>query len=284
MLRSWRDLQSLIYLLALPLLVAWQWRRGFSWLAYGVVLFLTLGVGVIHHNHAHLPMWRSRWLNRLTDLYLSLLQGHPGFVFHCSHMANHHRYRQGPQDMTRTWRFGDHNHLAGYLLHPLQVLPVLYPHFAAWLARLRRRSPAAYRRCLLQYAAVLLPWGALAWLDWQNWLLLVLLPQLHGLHWLLATNYLQHAHADGHSRYDYARNFAGWVNPLLFNIGLHTAHHEHPHAHWSTLPTLHAQLRHRIDPRLQAGGLLPYMFRTFLLGPLLPRHRSHSLMTPPETR
>src|SRR5256885_16702539 len=34
---------------------------------------------------------------------------------------------------------------------------------------------------------------------------------------------------------NYARNFEGWVNPLLFNIGLHTAHHERPQAHWSEL-------------------------------------------------
>ncbi|KAF0814687.1 hypothetical protein IGB42_00742 [Andreprevotia sp. IGB-42] len=283
MLRNWRDLQSLTYLTALPLLVAWQWRHGFSWPLYAAVLFLTLGVGVIHHNHAHLPMWHSRWLNRQGDFWLTLLQGHPTYVFHATHVANHHRYRHGPQDIVRTYRFGDHNHLAGYLLHPLQAVPVLYPVFVAWLRQLQRRDPAALRYCQLQYAAVLMLWGSLAWLDWQKWLLLVLIPQLHGLHWLLATNYLQHAHADGHSRINYARNFEGWVNPLLFNIGLHTAHHEHPRAHWSELTALHQRYRSQVDPRLNAGGLLPYMCRTFLLSLVLPRHRSHSLMAPPET-
>lgn len=59
-LRHWRDVQSLAYLVALPALVAWQWHNGFVWWLYAVLLFLTLGIGVIHHNHTHLRMWRGR--------------------------------------------------------------------------------------------------------------------------------------------------------------------------------------------------------------------------------
>lgn len=279
MLRNWRDLQSLVYLLVQPALVLWQWQHGLSWPLYGLQLFLTLGIGVIHHNHAHLPMWHSKRLNRLSDIWLSVLQGHPTFVFHVAHNANHHRYHHGPRDVARTYRFGgDSNHLLGYLLHPLQAIGVLYPLFLRWLMRLRRHHPGAWRYCLQQYAAVLLSWTVLAWLDWRLWLLLVLIPQLHGLHWLLATNYLQHAHADGHSRLDFARNFNGALNPLLFNIGLHTAHHLHPRVHWSQLPALHAHYRPRLDPRLQAGGLVPYMFKTYLLSLVWPRLRSRTLM------
>ncbi|WP_205700968.1 fatty acid desaturase [Jeongeupia sp. USM3] len=279
MLHKRRDLQSLAYLIALPALVAGQWVWGIHWLAYALTLFLTLGTGVIHHNHTHRRMWRSRRLNRLTDFWLTLLQGHPTFVFYPAHVGNHHRYRHGPKDAARTYRFGgDRNDLRGYLLHPLQAAWVLYPLFIGWLRQLGRRNRGALRYCLAQYAAVLALWGGLAWLDWQRWLVLVLIPQLHGLHWLLATNYLQHAHADGHSRLNYARNFEGWVNPLLFNIGLHTAHHEHPRAHWSELPRLHRAYRDRIDSRLNAGPLARYMFVTFIASLLLPRLRSRPLM------
>ena len=122
----------------------------------------------------------------------------------------------------------------------------------------------------------------------------MILPQLHGLHWLLATNYLQHAHADGRrssraqrdtdgSMLNYARNFEGWVNPLLFNIGLHTAHHECPHAHWSQLTELHERIyRRRVDPALNEGGLLPYMARVFVAGLVWRPARSQSLMPPME--
>src|SRR5690606_2293657 len=196
---------------------------------------------------SHLRMWRNRWLNRASDIWLTLLQGHPTCVFWPSHVANHHRYKHGENDVTRTYRFGDTNHLWGYLWHPVQAVSVLYPHIFRWLGSLRRYWPGVWRYCLLQYVVWLGSWAILLWLSPGKALLFVILPQLHGLHWLLATNYLQHAHADGsydsrHGRpqLNYARNFEGLVNPLLFNIGLHTAHHEHSRAHWSALTQLHA--------------------------------------------
>ncbi len=286
-LRHWRDWQSLLYLAALPALAAWQWHHGFSAPLYALMLFLTLGVGVIHHNHAHLRMWHGRRANRATDLWITLLQGQPTCVFLPSHMANHHRHKHGPGDVARTYRFGgDSNHLRGYLLHPLQALTVLMPLFWRWLGRLRRHWPGVWRYCLLQYGIWLGSWALLLALDWRRALLFVIVPQLHGLHWLLATNYLQHAHADGRKpraagRYDYARNFEGLVNPMLFNIGLHTAHHEHSRAHWSALTRLHRQYRPRVDPRLIEPGLVRYLLRTLVLGSVWPRFRSRSLMPPP---
>ena len=282
-MRCWRDWQSVFYLLLLPALVVWQWQNGFRWPLYVLELLLTLGVGVIHHNHAHLRIWRVRWLNRVTDLWIGLLQGHPTFVFYPAHIANHHRHKQGEQDVARTYRFsfpgarGDTNHLLGYLLHPFQATYVLYPLFIRWMKRLHRFYRAYFYYVLTQYFLVLLLWGCLAWLDWKSWLILVLIPQLHGLHWLLATNYLQHAHADGSgTNLNYARNFYGWVNPLLFNIGLHTAHHQHPRAHWSELFLLQEKYRPLIEPGLNEPGLLRYMLRTYCLG-LHPRWRSRSL-------
>jgi hypothetical protein len=199
--------------------------------------------------------------------------------------------------VARTYRFGgDTNHLIGYLLHPLQAVWVLYPLFFAWLRGLRQRQPKIWRYCMAQYALWLGSWGVLLAMDPRKALLFVIVPQLHGLHWLLATNYLQHAHADGGSSdegssrpagMNYARNFEGLVNPLLFNIGLHTAHHENPRAHWSALAALHRDsYRARVDPALNAGGLLPYMARTFILGSVMPRYRSttlHRTTTPQPT-
>ena len=116
------------------------------------------------------------------------------------------------------------------------------------------------------------------WRDWQS------------LAYLAA---LQHAHADGRPpapgngalgetpgiALNYARNFEGLVNPLLFNIGLHTAHHENPHAHWSELAELHRhRFRARVDGALNERGLVPYMPRVFVLGAVLPLFRSRSLL------
>jgi fatty acid desaturase len=280
-LRHARDLQSVAYLAAVPVLAAWQWLHGFDPLLYAAMLVMWIGVGVIHHHHAHRPMWRHRRANRATDLWLALLQGHPTYAFGATHNANHHRHRHGPGDWARTYRFagGDSNHALGYLLHPLQAACALYPHFLAHLARLRRFRAGVWRWALLQYALVASLWIALLALDAQRALLFVLLPQAIALHTLLGANYLQHAHADGRSRWNYARNFTGRIaNALLFNIGLHTAHHEHPREHWSRMPALHAALRQKVHPALEEKNLARYLLRVMVLGAFVPRFRSRSLM------
>jgi hypothetical protein len=281
-LRNARDLQSLAYLAAVPALAAWQWQHGFAALLYVPLLLLSIGIGVVHHHHAHLPMWHRRQWNRATDLALALLQGHPTYAFAATHNANHHRHRHGEGDWARTYRFagGDSNNALGYLLHPLQAACALYPHFLAHLARMRRHRPGVWRWALLQYALVGASWGVLLALDAPKTLLYVLLPQLVAMHALLGANYFQHAHADGRSRWHYARNFTGAVNRLYFNIGLHTAHHEHAREHWSRMPALHASLRQRVDPALEERSFVLYVLRVMVMAPLVPRLRSRSLMAP----
>ena len=115
---------------------------------------------------------------------------------------------------------------------------------------------------MAQYGAWLGLWAGLLALNPAKALVFVIVPQLHGLHWLLATNYLQHAHADGGpgrgAALSYARNFEGLLNPLLFNIGLHTAHHEHSRAHWAELTELHyGRYRDQVPAALNEGGLVP---------------------------
>lgn len=259
------------------MLMFWQWHNGFSLPLYALMLFLAIGIGVIHHNHAHLSMWRRRRLNRVTDLVITALQGHPTFVFNPAHNRNHHRYRHGPRDVARTWRFGDDNDLRGWVLHPLQAATTVYPLVLAWLRGVRRRAPGAYRWYLLQYGVWLGSWALALAQDPGKALLFVIVPQLFGLHWLLAANDLQHAHADDAAPMGYARNFEGALNPLLFNIGLHTAHHEHGRAHWSDLPRLHAAYRPHIDSRLLEPSFPAYLLRVFVLGIFLPRCRSRSL-------
>ncbi len=283
MLRNWRDLQSMLYLLALPLLILFLWRTGLHtflhFAAYGTVIFLFVSIGTIHHQHAHLRMWKNKYLNRLTDWVLCVFQGHPTFVFYAAHNANHHRYQHGEKDVARTYRFGgDTNSLMGYIKHPFQAVVVLYPLFFVWLGRLKNRKPRVFIYCIGQYFVIAIFWLGLCVVAAEKFVLLVLLPQLFALHVLLATNYLQHAHADGHSRLNFARNFSGWVNPLLFNIGLHTAHHLHPRVHWSKLPQLQKIYQPQVDPRLNAGPLLPYMWRTFVMSIFWRAWRSQSLM------
>lgn len=280
-----KDLLSLACLLAWPVLLALLYGGGLEgWahgMAYALLIYLSLALVVIEHNHMHLRIWRQRGLNRATDTVLSMFTGHACHVFHATHNANHHRHHHGPQDAARTYRFrhGDTNHLAGYLLHPAQALGVLWPLIRQWHARLKQRAPAVQRYYQRQWLWVIGFQAVLAAFDLRAWGLYVLLPQMLALHWLLGANYLQHAHTDGHSSLQFARNFTGGVNRLFFNIGYHTAHHLHPKVHWSELPAQHQYYAPRLHARLTEASLLRYVLVTLTLGMVWPSVASRTLMT-----
>jgi fatty acid desaturase len=272
MLRSWRDWQSVAYLVGLPLLVLVQWQaNSFNILLYGLTLILALGVSCINHNHAHLPLWKNTGLNRLTDVWVGILQGHPVFLFTPAHINSHHRHNQLPGDVTRIEQFGSHNHLVGYLLFPLYVLPPLSRLKRLYLKQVRRENPKTFFYIMLQHIALLAMWLCALVVDWKKFALYVFFPQLLSLHFLLASNYLQHAHTDIGSRYNHSRNFIGIINWLLFNVGYHTAHHEDERAHWSNLPVIHAHLNGHIQQSLNQTSLLRYVFIDLLTTPLYQR-------------
>jgi fatty acid desaturase len=274
-LRNRADLRTLAYMAVASALPVLQWNAAsFQPLLFAAALVMAAAIGVMHHNHQHVPLWRSPALNALTDAWFTLFQGHPGFIFRPAHLDNHHVYRNGAQDYTRTWRWHDGNSLAGFIAHPVQFAVLIAPVLARHLALLWRRERA---RCWLaagHYALLAAVTGAALAADWAKAVLFVLLPQAAALFFLLVSNYLQHAHADERSPWNHSRNFLGWVNPLLFNIGYHTAHHLRGDAHWSELPRLHAAIAHRIDPRLIERSLARYCLRVFVLGALWPRLRS----------
>ena len=277
-MRNFYDLQSLFYLAAYVGLIAWQWVHGISWAGYAGLLFMAIGIQLVHHNHVHLGIWHSKRLNQFTNHIISILSAVPSAMMYGGHLKNHHVHQHGPEDVTRTYRFGgDHNHLLGYLLHPFQAYAVLIPKFYTefkqqWPQRTRFAKDMA-----LQISLIGIAWLVLALLDWQKFLLLVILPQIFGMHWLLGSNYLQHAHCDDDSEVDYARNFTGAVNWIWFNIGFHTAHHDHPRAHWSTLRKIHEQRGDQIDPRLCCRSFVGYVAKTFLISPVVKSFRSQTL-------
>lgn len=281
MLRNRADLRTLAYLAAASALPVAQWTaESFQPLLFAASIVMAFAVGVMHHNHQHAPLWRARALNELTDCWFTLFQGHPGYAFGPSHLRNHHRHRNGALDYTRTWRRHDGNSLLGLVAHPAQFAATIAPVLGRHLARSWRLRRAQFWRAAGHYALLAAVTGAALAADWAKAVLFVLLPQAAALFFLLVSNYLQHAHADERSAWNHSRNFLGWVNPLFFNVGYHTAHHLHAGAHWSELPRLHAAIAPRIDPRLIEPGLAHYCLRVFLLGALLPRLRSLPLGAP----
>lgn len=274
-----RDWQSVAYLIALPTLVSWQWQQAaVNAAAYGLTLMLVIGLCCINHNHAHLPIWRYPILNRITDLWIGLLQGQPVFLFQPAHVDSHHRHNQSPGDLTRVARHDTGNTLLGYLRFPFQVLPALQRLRRDHLRKCWHQDRAEFWWIMLQHLALLSLWATLVVLDPFKALIYVALPQLLGLHFLLASNYLQHAHAVAGSRHNHSRNFVGWINWFWFNVGYHTAHHDNERLHWTELPSAHAALLPDIRPALIERSVLLYFVRTLFLGQFIAALRSRQLI------
>jgi beta-carotene hydroxylase len=95
---------------------------------------------------------------------------------------------------------------------------------------------------------------------------------------MMFINYLQHVHCDPWSAHDHSRNFVSPLcNWLVFNSGFHAAHHEHPGAHWSDLPALHAKIAPEIHPALCPSSILGFCMRAYLLGAFSERFRTRQI-------
>ena len=278
MLRHRADRRTLLYMAAATGVFVAQWTAdAFHPLLFAASLVLAFAVSVMHHNHQHGPIWRSAGLNHATDFWFTLFQGHPGFAFAPAHVGDHHAHPNAEPDTTRTWRWHDGNSMLGFIAHPAHFAYAVGPLLGRHAAQLWRSDRRRFALVASHYAALAGTVGLALWADWARAVLFVLIPQAVALFFLLGSNYLQHAHADDLSRWNHSRNFLGWLNPLFFNVGLHTAHHEYGDAHWSELPRLHAQIAPRIDPRLVEASLLAYGLRVFVLAPFVPALRSQSL-------
>lgn len=278
------DLRTLLVMALITTLSAVHWfAAGFSPWLFVASLVLAFAVAPMGHNHAHRPMWRHAVLNRASDCWFTLFQGHPVYAFQPMHVENHHRFVNGPGDFTRTDRHRSANDLAGLLAHPFEFALAARPQLAARLRHLACTDQGELAWISFQYLMLMAVGASALWLDWQKAIYVLFAPQAAALFWLMASNYLQHAHARTGTEFDHSRNFTGAINWLGFNVGFHTAHHREPDRHWSELPALHRELAPQIDPALIEKDFARYCFRVFFLALVSPRHRSRPLQMSDES-
>jgi hypothetical protein len=149
-----------------------------------------------------------------------------------------------------------------------------------YIRKARANNPALYRQIITQYVV----WGgthvgllllACALFGWVGglkvWSFAFLIPALFSLWTIMLFNYIQHVHTDPWSEHNHSRNFTSRItNFLLFNNALHTAHHEMPGAHWSTLPAKHAEIADQIHPELKRRSFWWWCVSSWLLAPFFP--------------
>lgn len=277
MLRYNADIRTLAYMVVTTAVFVLMWTMdSVHPLLYVTYLFLSVAVTVIAHNHNHLPIFRKKLPNIITDYWLTVFYGFPAFAWVPTHNMNHHALNNKEGDYTITYRLTENNHLLMLLLYPTMSSMYQQKPIRDYLGNLRRNDRKKFWLSIGQYVALAL-WivGGLI-LDWKKALFFIVIPQQFGLFSVLIFNYVQHVHADEESKWNHSRNFTGFLNVLLFNNGYHTVHHERAGTHWSKTPELHAAVADKIDPSLNERSFWWYIFRVYFLGIISQRFQTKS--------
>lgn len=277
MLKYRADLRTLAYMVLVMVTFTWLWQQGFNVFIYIFYLFLAVAVSVIAHNHNHINIWTNKPMNVITDWWLTVFYGIPVFCWIPTHNRNHHRYNNKDGDVTATYRRTEDNDLFTLISYPsssgyFQIKESIIPY----MKQLKKTDSKTFYEYIIQ-TAVLVIWVAFFLiLDWQKALVYVIIPQQVSGYMVMIFNFVQHVHADEESRWNHSRNFLD-LNPILFNNGYHTVHHEKANMHWSETPKAHKEVAHLIDPELIQKSFFVYMFRTYVLGTISKRWKTHSM-------
>lgn len=264
------------------LVVLWKWSAEMSTLLFVVLyscqLVMAVAASVITHNHQHLTIWKNKWLNVLTDNWLTLFYGYPIFAWIPTHNLNHHKHINTEPDYTKTYRYSEKNNLITLLTYPSISGYFQQKAVSKYFKNLKTKNKEKYNLCWIQIVSILLFLGTVFIIDWKNAIFFVIIPQQVSMFAVLIFNYIQHVHADEEDAINSSRNFTGAImNFVLLNNGLHTAHHAATHLHWSELAEKHRELAPKINPVLMENNFGWYMFRNYILGMFIPSLKTRSL-------
>lgn len=278
MLRYNADIKTIAYMIVTTAVLFIQWNLGaLNPFLYVFSLFMAISVAVIAHNHNHLPIWRNKTMNSLTDYWLTLFYGFPAFGWIPTHNLNHHKLNNREGDYTITYRVSEQNALWTLIIYPSISSYFQQKPIRDYLKKMRATDKKKFYLAAGQYVALVAMYIVAFVIDWQKALLYIVIPHQVSLYSVMIFNYVQHVHADEESKYNHSRNFTGFLNKMLFNNGYHTIHHERAGIHWSLLPEAHAkEIAPHIDPVLNERSFWGYIVRVYILGLFSERFRTHS--------
>ena len=218
------------------------------WLA---VVYLRTFCAFSQHNHAHLPVFHARALNRIYDAILTQNTGYPTALWELQHNRGHHRHYLTPeQDVAAVfypgtrrvmprWRYALRGNLT---VHRDAIRIGLAERRAGRKSLLSKLAGEIVVQIAIASALVAFrPGLALAFFVAPNAFLSMMV-------WW--ESHAHHLEMPGTGVYDASVTIEDPAyNFVTFNIGHHAAHHRKPTLHWSLLPALTAKMRPLLDER-----------------------------------
>ena len=243
-------------LLAFGLLspAATNWYVAVPLIVVLALLNLSLTIGVLHM-HTHRPLAVSRRVNRVIDVLCCLPGGLTAAEMREVHILNHHRYNDGPGDITST---EGREHGLRAVWYWVRYGTIVKNHtirtiFAADAsAGRRKRRPQFVLDFTLVVVLIAATWYATGTTRFAlfYWIPFVV-TQVNSGYFAWLTHAPARPFEDDPSK---SINTAGnWLNFFIFNQGYHSVHHRYPGIHWSQIPDKLDFMR-QVDP----GVIVPY--------------------------
>ncbi|GGK47278.1 fatty acid desaturase [Nocardia camponoti] len=218
------------------------------------LLNLSLTIGVMHM-HTHRPLFVAKFPNRVVDVLCCLPGNLTAAEMREVHVLNHHRFNDGPGDVTATtgmekgigaiwyWvRYG--------MVVKIHTLKMLFAKNVADTRKVRRNQ---FLFDMAAYAVII--GGVWALVDFNKFIIFYWVPFL--ITQVNAGYFAWLSHAPAKQFEDDAstslNNAGNILNFLIFNQGYHSVHHRYPGVHWSEIPDKLDYMR-KVEP----GVIVPY--------------------------
>jgi len=226
-----------------------------AWLlaAFWFVMIIPKGkICAWNHHHQHTLTFKQKGLNRLLELFYALHTGITTNLWMLHHVLGHHQnYMDQSKDESR-WR-----HNSGKMMGEIE-----YTLIVAGTAYLRgfkvgARFPKLQKIFMFYTAIVFSVVAVLTYFNPIAALFLFILPMIIGLLLTAWATYEHHSGLDTDNEFEASRNNLNrFYNIMTGNLGYHTAHHHEQGVHWSLLPELHEQIKHKIPTHLIKNAVL----------------------------
>ena len=222
--------------------------------AFAILSLPFLGsIAIYNHHQQHHGAFNYPILNRFFELVMGIQTMIPAYAWVLHHNFGHHpnymNQRGDGSDADKEdesrWTRKDGSTMGSieYTLNLILMAPV-----DGYKVGMKQK------RVFKNYWLMAIPTVGLQvvmlYLNWVNFLLVILLPAMT---MLIYVYWLTHEHHSGlytKNELEASRNRVGrWYNIRACNLGYHTAHHMKPYIHWSLLPHYHELIKEDIPER-----------------------------------
>lgn len=219
---------------------------------------------VIIHNFAHCPIFKSKTLNSMYGIMLTLLSGAPASLFIPGHNESHHKHLETDKDMTRTTKMTyKYETLNLILFFPTVIFDVIQNDTNFMMKQFKQRN-LIFFQFFLEFVILHLFFIKMTLVNFYKFFFVYILPTLFGKYMIITLNILQHRWCKPDTKFEHSRNFTGSIlNFLLLNNGYHTLHHNNPGLHWSLLKEKHKKYENMIPEYLIYDNIIYYIIKDY---------------------